>query len=91
MTDTLTKMNKNLTAKTTRYRMLDGKIFEAAHPSALLDAMRRASFHPDESLADYIKRTARASHKWNGKSYRDDSAENLLEDLIAGGLITVLD
>ncbi len=71
----------------TEYHTIDGATFKATDPTDLMTQMRLDSFNPEADLPSYCRATARASKMQTGKPHRAWPPKELVEDLMASGLI----
>lgn len=84
----MSKKTKIITL-TTMFTTLDGAEFRAANALELCHQLRAASRDPRDTFEEFLYATAEAAELYNGKSHRSGSAEALVSDLEASGLITV--
>jgi hypothetical protein len=73
----------------TEYHTIDGATFSAADAADLMTQLRADSFNPEADLPSYCRATARASKMQTGKPHRPWPPNELVEDMLASGLIAV--
>lgn len=78
------------TTLSTKYQMLDGKIFNATSNINLIEQMRADSLNPGTNLKDYMGLVSQSSYEYNHSNIRTNTHENFIKDLIGGGLIQII-
>ena len=69
-----------------RYK-LEGKVFEAEDANGVIDFMRKDSWSATQSDKEFLRKTAKYANMWSGKSFRYNTIEALVEDLLSSGLL----
>tara|TARA_A100001035_G_C27731032_1_gene476751 strand:+ start:93 stop:332 length:240 start_codon:yes stop_codon:yes gene_type:complete len=69
-----------------RYK-LEGKVFEAEDASGVIDFMRKDSWSATQSDKEFLRKTAKYANMWSGDTFRYDSKEVLVKDLLSSGLL----
>ena len=69
-----------------RYK-LEGKVFEAEDANGVIDFMRKDSWSATQSDKEFLRKTAKYANMWSGKSFRYNTKEALVEDLLSSGLL----
>ena len=73
-----------------KYKMLDGKIFEATSSLDLIKQMRGDSLIPEGTLKAYMVSVSESSYYYNGSNINIDTYDHFVEDLISNGFIKVV-
>ena len=66
---------------------LEGKVFEAEDANGVIDFMRKDSWSATQSDKEFLRKTAKYANMWSGKSFRYNTKEALVEDLLSSGLL----
>ena len=66
---------------------LEEKVFEAEDASGVIDFMRKDSWSATQDDKEFLRKTAKYANMWSGKSFRYNSKEALVEDLLSSGLL----
>ena len=66
---------------------LEGKVFEAEDASGVIDFMRKDSWSATQSDKEFLRKTAKYANMWSGDTFRYDSKEVLVKDLLSSGLL----
>ena len=69
-----------------RYK-LEGKVFEAEDANGVIDFMRKDSWSATQDDKEFLRKTAKYANMWSGKSFRYNTKEALVEDLLSSGLL----
>ena len=71
-----------------RYRAQDdGRVYEAATATELVDRLRALSFMEHGDASDFMAKMAANCAAWDGARVRADSAETFVADLIRCGFL----
>ena len=71
-----------------RYRAMDdGRVYEAATSTELVDRLRALSFLEHGDAADFMAQMAANCAAWDGSDVRAGSAESFVEDLVSCGFL----
>lgn len=73
-----------------KYKMLDGKVFQANTPTELIEKMRADSLNPCDSLRLYKIQVSKSAYEYNGSNINIDTDEHFVEDLVEKGFIEIL-
>jgi hypothetical protein len=66
---------------------LEGKVFEAEDANGVIDFMRKDSWSATQSDKEFLRKTAKYANMWSGDTFRYDSKEVLVKDLLSSGLL----
>tara|TARA_Y100001938_G_scaffold145677_1_gene222869 strand:- start:2504 stop:2743 length:240 start_codon:yes stop_codon:yes gene_type:complete len=66
---------------------LEEKVFEAEDAMGVIDFMRKDSWSETQNDKEFLRKTAKYANMWSGKSFRYNSKEALVEDLLSSGLL----
>jgi hypothetical protein len=66
---------------------LEEKVFEAEDASGVIDFMRKDSWSATQSDKEFLRKTAKYANMWSGDTFRYDSKEVLVKDLLSSGLL----
>ena len=69
-----------------RYK-LEGKVFEAEDANGVIDFLRKDSWSATQDDKEFLRKTAKYANMWSGKSFRYNTKEALVEDLLSSGLL----
>ena len=69
-----------------RYK-LEGNVFEAEDANGVIDFMRKDSWSATQDDKEFLRKTAKYANMWSGKSFRYNTKEALVEDLLSSGLL----
>jgi hypothetical protein len=71
-----------------RYRAVDdGRLYEAATATELVDQLRALSFLEHGDAADFMAQMSANCAAWDGSDVRADSAETFVDDLVSCGFL----
>ncbi len=80
---------KTMNTMNQQYHTIDGATFSAADATDLMTQLRADSFNPEADLAAYCHATAKAAKMQTGKPHRPWPPDDLVEDMLSSGLITL--
>ena len=66
---------------------LEEKVFEAEDASGVIDFMRKDSWSATQDDKEFLRKTAKYANMWSGDTFRYDSKEVLVKDLLSSGLL----
>ena len=66
---------------------LEEKVFEAEDASGVIDFMRKDSWSATQIYKEFLRKTAKYANMWSGDTFRYDSKEVLVKDLLSSGVL----
>jgi len=73
-----------------RYVTRDGLVLEGETAIEVIDSLRRDSFSPGRDRSEFLRSLAEGAEMQTGKRVRPTDCETALADLIAAGLVELM-
>ena len=63
------------------------KFFESENVEGVVDFLRKKSWSSDQNEKEFLRKTAKLANMWSGHTFRYDSKESFVKDLMSAGML----
>jgi len=74
--------------KTFKYKDGDSySTFQAENAGDIVNFIRKGSWSSSQNDKEFLRKTAKMASMWSGKSFRYDSKDSFVKDLLSSGML----